>query len=168
MKSKLLMSVGMCALLAACAGTGESPPTSTIKLIHSASNTDELLTYNASLRKLSSAELAKEIQRLNASPVDPSLLVRRAMALSMTRDPIDLTKAEAQLWNVMSDNSVEAVKLKPLVQVLVGYYADMRRVADNAEKSSVQLKEAQRKVDQLNEKLEALKNIERSLPATGK
>ncbi|MFJ3048378.1 hypothetical protein ACIPEN_21305 [Herbaspirillum chlorophenolicum] len=166
MKNKILL-LACCLLLAACAAQSDAP-TSNIKLIHSASNIDELLSYNAVLRKMPPAELGRELQRINAYPASPSNNVRRAMALSMTRDPIDLAKAEAQLWNVMADNSVEAEKLKPLVQLLVSSYADLRRVADNAEKSSIQLKDAQRKLDQLNDKLEALKNIERSLPAGGK
>lgn len=167
MKNKILI-LASSLLLAACAAPAPDAPTSSIKLIHSASNTDELLAYNVHLRKLPAAELGRELQRVNGYPAGPSNTVRRAMVLSLTRDPIDLAKAEAQLWNVMGDNSVEAEKLKPLVQLLLGYYADLRRVADNAEKSSVQAKEAQRKVDQLNDKLEALKNIERSLPAGGK
>jgi hypothetical protein len=163
MKNKLLI-LASCLLLAACASPPEAP-TSSIKLIHSASNIDELLAYNAQLRKMAPAELARELQRLNGYPAGPTTNVRRAMALSQTHDAIDLAKAEAQLWNVMADNSVEAEKLKPLVQLLLGHYADLRRLADSAEKSAVQSKEAQRKVDQLNDKLEALKNIERSLPA---
>lgn len=166
MKNKILI-LACSVLLAACAGQ-QSAPTSTVQMIQSSSNIDELLAYNAQLRKMTPAELARELQRLNTYPVGPATNVRRAMALSLTRDAIDLAKAEAQLWNVMADRSVEAEKLKPLVQLLVGHYSDLRRVADVAEKSSVQLKEAQRKVDQLNDKLEALKNIERTLPAGGK
>ncbi|KAF1044678.1 MAG: hypothetical protein GAK35_01672 [Herbaspirillum frisingense] len=167
MKNKIL-SLASCLLLAACVAQPPQAPTSSIKLIHATSNIDELLAYAAQLRKMPAGELARELQRINTYPASPSNNVRRAMALSLTRDPIDLAKAEAQLWNVMGDNSVEAEKLKPLVQLLVGHYSDLRRVADSAEKSSVQLKDAQRKVDQLNDKLEALKNIERSLPAGGK
>lgn len=166
MKNKILL-LASCLLLSACVTSPEAP-TSTVKLIHAASNVDELLAYHAVLRKMSPAELGRELQRINTYPAGPATTVRRAMALSLTRDSIDLTKAEAQLWNVMADGSVEAEKLKPLVQLLVSHCADLRRVADNAEKSSLQLKEAQRKVDQLNDKLEALKNIERSLPASGK
>lgn len=163
MKNKILI-LASCLLLSACV-TEPQAPTSTIKLVHSASNIDELLAYNAVLRKMSPAELTRELQRINGYPAGPSNNVRRAMALSLTRDAIDLAKAEAQLWNVMADNSVEAEKLKPLVQLLVGHYSDLRRVADSAEKSATQAREAQRKVDQLNDKLEALKNIERTLPA---
>jgi len=166
MKNKILI-LASCLLLSACALQPDAP-TSTVKLIHAASNIDELLAYHAQLRKMSPAELSRELQRINTYPAGPANTVRRAMALALTRDGIDLAKAEAQLWNVMADNSVEAEKLKPLVQLLVGQYADLRRLADSAEKSSVQAKEAQRKVDQLNDKLEALKNIERTLPAGGK
>ncbi|WP_288393473.1 hypothetical protein [uncultured Herbaspirillum sp.] len=166
MKNKLLM-LACTVLLAACAAQAPAP-TSTVQLIQASSNVDELLAYNAQLRKMTPAELGRELQRINTYPAGPATNVRRAMALSLTRDAIDLAKAEAQLWNVMADRSVEAEKLKPLVQLLVGHYSDLRRVADSAEKSSVQLKEAQRKVDQLNDKLEALKNIERTLPASGK
>lgn len=154
--------------LAGCATPPPEAPTATIKLIHAPSNVDELLAYSAVLRKMSPAELGRELQRANAYPAGPATSVRRAMVIAATRDPIDLARAEAQLWNVMADNSVEAEKLKPLVQLLVGQYTDLRRLADNAEKSAVQAKDAQRRVDQANEKLEALKNIERSLPATGK
>lgn len=167
MKNKILILVGSL-VLAACVGPQPSAPTSTIQLIQSTSNIDELLAYNIQLRKMTAAELGRELQRINTYPAGPATNVRRAMALSLTRDAIDLAKAEAQLWNVMADRSVEAEKLKPLAQLLVGHYSDLRRVADGAEKSSVQLKEAQRKVDQLNDKLEALKNIERTLPAGGK
>lgn len=166
MKNKILLLAG-CLLLSACVMSPDAP-TSNVKLIHAASNIDELLAYHAALRKMPPAELGRELQRINTYPAGPANTVRRAMALSLTRDSIDLTKAEAQLWNVMADGSVEAEKLKPLVQLLVSHCADLRRVADNAEKSALQLKEAQRKVDQLNDKLEALKNIERSLPAGGK
>jgi hypothetical protein len=155
-------------LLGACTTPPAEPPTTTIKLIHSPSNVDELLVYGIQVRKMSPAELGRELQRANANPTGPANVVRRAMLLAASRDPIDLARAEALLWNVMADNSVEADKLKPLVQLLVGHYSDLRRVADNAEKSAGQARDAQRKVDLLNEKLEALKNIERSLPATGK
>lgn len=166
MKNKILI-LAASVLLAACAAQ-QPAPTSTVQLIQSTSNIDELLAYNVQLRKMSPAELGRELARINTYPAGPATSVRRAMALSLTRDAIDLAKAEAQLWNVMADRSVEAEKLKPLVQLLVGHYSDLRRVADGAEKTSVQLKEAQRKVDQLNDKLEALKNIERTLPAGGK
>ncbi|BEV18074.1 hypothetical protein HBDW_48620 [Herbaspirillum sp. DW155] len=166
MKNKILI-LACAVLLAACAAQ-QPAPTATVQLIQSTSNIDELLAYNVQLRKMSPAELGRELARINTYPAGPATSVRRAMALSLTRDAIDLAKAEAQLWNVMADRSVEAEKLKPLVQLLVGHYSDLRRVADGAEKTSVQLKEAQRKVDQLNDKLEALKNIERTLPAGGK
>ncbi|EJN09404.1 hypothetical protein [Herbaspirillum sp. YR522] len=161
-------AVGALVLLAACTTPPAEPPVATIKLIHSPSNVDELLAYGIQVRKMSAAEVARELQRANANPSGPANAVRRAMLLAATRDPIDLARAEAQLWNVMADNSVEADKLKPFVQLLVGHYSDLRRVADNAEKSAGQARDAQRKVDLLNEKLEALKNIERSLPAAGK
>src|SRR5450830_1863815 len=59
-------------------------------------------------------------------------------------------------------------ELQPLAQLLVSNYAEMRRLSDNAEKAGQQAKESQRRMDQLNEKLEALKNIERTLPGQPK
>jgi len=169
MKNKLL-PLAACLFLAACTLPPQDPSAGpAIKAMPVYGDSlEELLAYNALLRKMPAPELARELQRLHGFPASPSNRVRKAMVLAMTRDPIDLTKAEAQLWNVMADNSVEAEKLKPLVQLLVGNYADQRRLADNAERSSNQAREAQRKVEELRDKLEALKNIERSLPATGK
>ena len=60
--------------------------------------------------------------------------------------------------------------LAPLVQLLSSQYAELRRQEESIDKLNGQLRDAQRRIEQLNEKLEALKNIERSLsvrPAAG-
>ena len=76
--------------------------------------------------------------------------------------------AQAQLGSVLSATDSDAVALKPLAQLLVSNYAEMRRLSDNAEKAGQQARDNQRRLDQLSEKLEALKNIERTLPGQPK
>ena len=64
----------------------------------------------------------------------------------------------------------DAQLLAPLVQLLSSQYAELRRQDESIDKLNGQLRDAQRRIEQLNEKLEALKNIERSLsvrPAAG-
>jgi transcription elongation GreA/GreB family factor len=55
-----------------------------------------------------------------------------------------------------------------LAQLLVSNYAEMRRLNENADKANQQARDSQRRLDQLSEKLEALKNIERTLPGQPK
>ncbi len=64
----------------------------------------------------------------------------------------------------------DAQLLAPLAQLLSSQYAELRRQEESIDKLNGQLRDAQRRNEQLNEKLEALKNIERSLsvrPAAG-
>ena len=171
MKTKilpLLLSL-LSVLLAACA-TPPPPeaPTTTVKLVTTVGGMDDLLIYHQTLRRLSQQELGRELQALNARQGGAMLAMQKAMVLGLTHDAHDLARAQVQLGAVLNATDSDAVALKPLAQLLVSNYAEMRRLSDNAEKAGQQAKESQRRMDQLNEKLEALKNIERTLPGQPK
>ncbi|OBV39583.1 hypothetical protein [Janthinobacterium psychrotolerans] len=130
----------------------------------------ELLAYQASLRLMTPSELVKAQLELARADHAPHNTIRRAMLQATLRTPGDLARAQTLLDAITQASSDEAKLLAPLAQVLSGQYADLRRQDEVVEKLNGQLREAQRRNDQLNEKLEALKNIERSLsvrPAAG-
>lgn len=126
-----------------------------------------LLDHNDRLLRMSPAELGAEIARLG----DGSASVRHAMelasALGFARGPGDLVRALGVLEQVQRDRSLQAEAWHPLARLLAARYAEQRRVEELLEKSAQQLRDTQRdhqrRLEQLNEKLEALRAIERSL-----
>ena len=109
-------------------------------------------------------ELAKEIARLgeaeDASVETPLLL---ATALAQTRQPVDTARALGLVQRVMSNTTAAAQALHPLARLMESRLLQQRRLEDQLERQGQQLREAQRRNDQLNERLEAVRAIERSL-----
>jgi hypothetical protein len=163
-------------LCAACAAQRPPPPTPLpavpATVVHAPitvlpAPTDEvgpLLAYHQSLRKMSQGELLKELSGLTLQQKTPKNLLQSGMVLMLTRSPGDLARAQGQFDAVASSGEAEANALKALAQLLSSYCAEQRRLADHADKLNAQLKEGQRKNEQLNDMLEALKAIERGLP----
>jgi len=90
--------------------------------------------------------------------------LRKALALSQGRSSADLAQAAAQV-DVIASDAQAAEPLKPLAALLSARLAEQRRLQDNVDKLTQQLRDSQRRNEQLNEKLEALKAIEQTLPA---
>ncbi|RZI96897.1 MAG: hypothetical protein EOP39_28535 [Rubrivivax sp.] len=89
--------------------------------------------------------------------------LRKALALSQGRGGTELAQAAAQV-DVVASDAQAAEALKPLAALLSARLAEQRRLQENIDKLTQQLRESQRRNDQLNEKLEALKTIEQTLP----
>ena len=118
------------------------------------------------LSTLNSADLAQEANH----PIDPTSIeaaMDQALALSMTHGAGDLAKAQALLDQVLRNNSPQADPWRSLARLLAYRLGEQKRAEDAAERNAQQLREAQRdnqrKLDEANAKLEALKAIERSL-----
>lgn len=136
----------------------------------------QLLVHHERLSALAPAELAQEVKRLSASdsahaPQDAMLL---ALALSLSRANGDLARAQDLLEQVRNNPAPQALPWHAPARLLAGFLAEQQRSAEQIERLNQQLRETQhenqRKLDQLNDKLEALKAIERSLnsrPAPG-
>jgi len=124
-----------------------------------------LLAYHQSLRRMTQGELLKELSSLTLQQKTPKALLQSAMVLSLTRGSGDLARAQAQFDSVATAPEPEAQGLRQLAQLLSAQCADARRLLDESERLRAQLKDNQRKNEQLNETLEALKEIERGLPA---
>lgn len=129
-----------------------------------------LLTYAERLRALNTAELAAEIVVQGDPGNAPLRQMQLALALAQTHAPADTARALGLAQRVVAHPAPESVPLKPLARLLANRLTDQRRLEEAVERQAQQLREAQRRIDQLNERLEAMRAIERSLttrpPAT--
>ncbi|MDP2820213.1 MAG: hypothetical protein Q8O29_18445 [Polaromonas sp.] len=121
-----------------------------------------LLEHAERVRGLQGPELVQEIARLN-EPGVPADQVRLAMALSQTRQLYDLVRAQELLQRVLANQTGEARELHVLARLLGTRYAEQRRVEDQLDRQSQQVRELQRRLGETQDKLDALKEIERSL-----
>ncbi len=124
-----------------------------------------LLAYADRLRGLPPAELAQEIARLGDGAGAPERQLQLALALLQTRVPADGQRAQALLQRVLSLDTAEAKPLHPLARLLAAQWGEQRRVEEQLERQAQQLRDGQRRIDQLNDRLQALRAMERSLPS---
>lgn len=122
------------------------------------------LVYADRIRSFAPAELAAEFTRLGdaRSPGDQMQL---SLALAQLRQSPELIRAQDLLIRVLANISPEAVAFHPLARLLANRFAEQRRFEDLLDKQVQQTRDAQRRLDQTTERLEALKAIERSLGA---
>lgn len=129
------------------------------------------LEYHRLLATAGPAELASEHAALNIAPGTPLVLVRQAILLSHPQRPINLPRALALLRTVAAQRTPDAIALHPLVRLLADQLVERHRLDATAERltqqlerAGQQLKDSQRTGEQLREKLDALTEIERTLP----
>jgi hypothetical protein len=113
-------------------------------------------------RGLQGAELTQEIARLSDAGA-PAEQLRLAMALSQTRQLYDLVRAQELIQRVLANQTQEARELHALARLLAARYAEQRRVEDQLDRQNQQVRDLQRRLGETQDKLDALKEIERSL-----
>ena len=121
-----------------------------------------VLAYADRLRSLSTAELNQEVARLGNAYI-PVNQLQLAIALSQLRQTPELIRAQELLTRLLANTDAEAQALHPLARLLATRFGEQRRLEDQLDKQNQQTREVQRRLDQTNERLEALKAIERSL-----
>lgn len=122
------------------------------------------IAYAERVRSLPPAELAQEVQRLGDTTYSPLRAMQLALALGQSRTAANAARAQSLLQRVLADGNGEAQALQPYARLLSAQLADQRRADEQAERQAQQLREAQRRIEQLNDRLEAVRAIERSLP----
>jgi len=122
-----------------------------------------MLTYADKLRTLSPADITAEINRLGDPGDSPATQMQLALALAQTRVPADLARALGLMQRVGSNTTSDAQTLQPLARTLAARYAEQRRVEDDRDRQAQQVRDSQRRIEQLNDRLEALRAIERSV-----
>jgi hypothetical protein len=121
-----------------------------------------MLSYADKTRSLNGGELGAEISRIGDPGDSPTTQMQLALLLAQTRVPADLARALGLLQRVIANPSPEAQPLQPLARALAARYVEQRRVEDDRDKQVQQLRDSQRRIDQLNDRIEALRAIERS------
>ncbi len=134
-----------------------------------------LLAFNDYLRQLSAAELTQEVARLNAlASATPSAanFLEFALALGLTRNNGDLARATGLIEPLLRSTAPDVVPWQPFARFLNVRYAEQRRLEEALDRQIKEQRDTRNRLDQANEKLEALKAIERSLisprPAPGR
>lgn len=130
-----------------------------------------LLAYHEQLRQMSPAELGQELTRMNAlvaanaQSASPSVVLELSLALAQSRNNGDLARAAVLLDPIVKSTNPDLAPWQPLARLLSARFVEQRKLENELERQGAQLRDAQRNLTQTNDKLEALKNIERSLTA---
>jgi hypothetical protein len=122
-----------------------------------------LLTYSERLRVLGPNDLAAEIALKGDPGHAPLKQMQLALALMQLPLAVDTARALGLLQRVASSALPDATPLKPLARLLALRLLEQRKLEEGLERQSQQLRENQRRIDQLSERLEAMRAIERSL-----
>ncbi|MDR3368023.1 hypothetical protein [Rhodoferax sp.] len=125
-------------------------------------NVLQMLAYAERTRHMQAAELNQEVVRLG-DVAGPTEQMQLALVLSQFHQLPELTSAQELLGRVLANPNAEAQALHPLAGLLAARFAEQRRLEDMLDKQTQQMRDVQRRLDQTNERLEALKAIERSL-----
>lgn len=121
------------------------------------------LAYADFLRSLGPAELQAE-QAALADPGHPPLRqMQLALLLMQSHQGTDTVRAQALLQRLLAGTSEGATELRPLARLLLARLQDIRRLEEQGERQAQQLREAQRRIEALTDRLEAMRAIERSL-----
>ena len=126
----------------------------------------QMLAWADRTRSLPSTELSLEITRLMEIPEaqrSPGNDLQLAIALGQTHLASDLPRALAALQKLLSNQTEEARALHPLARLVAARLTEQKRVEDQLERQNQQVRDQQRRLDQLNERLEAMRAIERSM-----
>ena len=129
----------------------------------------QLLAYDEKLRVMAPADLTAEITRLSyalstTTPLaPPDVILQLSLALARQHNPGDLARASTLLEALTLSDAAELQPWQALAHLLDGWISEERRLDDQLERQGTQLRDTQRTIQQLTEKLEALKAIERSM-----
>ncbi len=161
--------LAMLALLAGCASelpvaASQAPASVTPVVAAEEAGLLSALAYYQMLQRMTAAQVNRERTLLAAVPTSPNSQLRTAMLLGHARTQADLTKALSLLDAILKSNDSAAASLHPLVRLLADSYGERLRLDAQLEKQGQQLRESQRKAAELQEKLDELAAIERTLP----
>jgi len=148
-------------LLAGCAGTPQGTRPS---LRSEETGLGPTLAYYQMLHRMTGPAIQRERMVLAALAPTPSSQVRMAMVLGHPRGQPELPRAQALLDGVLKANDPAAQELHPLARLLADQYGERLRMENQTERQGQQLRDSQRKVAELQDKLDGLADIERTLP----
>jgi hypothetical protein len=169
---RLLVTAASCAVVA-CSNLGHlgSPEASRddywLKGASAASRADSLLLWFDYARRLSAAEWAREHEQLRLrSATDKSDFsrLRYAILLAVPNAPArEQARASSLLESLTKDAASRDAGMRALAQLLVTDLAERRRLAEDLQSTAQRQKDDAARAADLEQKLEALKEIEKNL-----
>lgn len=159
----LLAGLNSCAVMK----PAENTSTPDQQAPHPSSEAVSLLRYSAFARKLGARQLVEETERLRlaytAEKTDFRLL-QYAMALSVPgTTAADHRRALQLLDPLTKPGRGRDSELRALASLMHAYLTEQRRLEDGIASQAQRAREEQRRAEDLEKKLEALKDIEKSL-----
>ncbi|MCM3562535.1 hypothetical protein [Hydrogenophaga intermedia] len=125
--------------------------------------TATVLRYADRVRTLTPAELGLEIAALGEPGSQPLRQMQLAVALMHSNQPVETARALGLLQRVAANTSTDATPYRPLARLIAQRLMEQRKLEEALDRQAQQLREQQRRIEQLNERLEAMRAIERSL-----
>ncbi|HMN94515.1 MAG TPA: hypothetical protein PKC60_14910 [Hydrogenophaga sp.] len=128
---------------------------------------DQALAYAERVRPMALAELQAELKALGEPGQQPVRQMQQALVLMQMQQPVETARALGLLQRLQASATSEAEALRPLARLLADLLSNQRRLEEQVDRHAAQLRDAQRRIDRLGERLEAMRAIERSLGPRG-
>jgi hypothetical protein len=167
---KLLFLTAVVALCGACSSLRPPEPVAAdywLKPARVVGRAESLLLYYDYARALPAAELGREQEALRQSTTSDKsdfTRLRYALLLSLPAASVrDRIRAQQLLEPLSRDAEGRDPALRALALLLVGELAERRRLEDSLQSATQRQRDEQLRANDLEQKLEALKSIEKSL-----
>lgn len=162
--------VAMSIALAACQHLPAGPEESSDQPTQSEVKRDDVtlravLAYASEVSALDGPAFGREIKLMEATQGTPISAVKLAVLLGLPRAEGDVARAAEILEKVLIDGSAEAAVLRQLARILHAQYSARVRLSATNEDLSQSQRDTRGQIDSMQQKLDALTDIERSLPA---
>jgi hypothetical protein len=158
--------VAQCVVDTAARSTAGNTPDAPV-CVETIDSLDQTLAYAERVRPMTPAELQAELKALGDPGHQPARQMQVALVLMHLQQPVETARALGLLQRVQASATPEADTLRPMARLLAGVLSNQRRLEEQLERHAAQLRDAQRRIDQLGERLEAVRAIERSLGPRG-
>jgi hypothetical protein len=122
-----------------------------------------VIAFQARLRDFANGDLERERARLAEQPAHPENALKLAMVMARMRLPGDTARALALVDPYARSEDPAVEPWRPWLRLMAASLAEQRRLEEQIERQQQALRENQRRIEQANQKIEALKAIERSL-----
>ena len=124
-----------------------------------------MLAYAQAQSGLDGEARSAQLRELQSAETTPINRMKLAILLGQNRSDADPAQAAATLDKLLADGSPDAAVFHPLARILHGQYVARARQAVTNERLAAENRASHELADGLQKKLDALTDIERSLPA---
>lgn len=125
---------------------------------------EDLLNYHAELSHLSRPQLQAQLDMLDSKHASPRSAIQKAMTLHYLQGVGDIERALWHLEGVIDAHDSQAIAVKPLAHFMAHSFKQLLAKREQMDKLQTQQRDQQRRIEQLSQKLEGLKAIERAMP----